>query len=328
MVAGVDVPPDPPSLTHGVSTNTKGILAFLTISFGVAWAGMIGGHVWLGLSMVDPRVQLLWAFIPAIAAIVVRKWVTGEGFADAGMRPRLRGNLRWYLIGWFGPLALVAVSLIIGMATGLWRFDLGILDHVVPGVPGWLLVTLLMLVVPLLAPVFWGEDFGWNGYLRPRLWADRPALSVVASGLIWAVWHYPLAFVGYIEFPDVVLGLLLWTVSFQFQEVLLAWLRTRSGSIWPTCIAHSGHNMVLALITGFLLEDSGGLDTFTVMIVTTAALATAALLVFLAGLKRSLVLHLGQRAPVTEVEVAGGAGLDEPALDVEAARLRGVAQRP
>jgi hypothetical protein len=81
----------------------------------------------------------------------------------------------------------------------------------------------------------------------------------------------------------VALGLALGTVSFQFQEVLLAWLRTRSGSIWPTCIAHSGHNMVLALITGILLEESGGLDTITVMAVTATAIAAAALLVVLGG---------------------------------------------
>jgi hypothetical protein len=72
-------------------------------------------------------------------------------------------------------------------------------------------------------------------------------------------------------------------VSFQFQEVLLAWLRTRSGSIWPICVAHSGHNTVLALITGILLEEHGGLDTITVMVVTTAAIAAAALLVVLGG---------------------------------------------
>ncbi len=283
MVADVDVAPGTPGLAVGVPTHTKGIVAFLVISFGVAWAGMLGTTLGLGLSMVNPLVQLAWAFTPAISAIIVRKWVTREGFADAGLRLRLRGNVRWYVIGWLGPLALVAVALTIAAGTGLWHPDLGALDRVVPGMPGWLLLTVLMLVVPVLAPIFWGEDFGWNSYLRPRLWADRPALSVATAGLIWAVWHYPLAFIGYIEFSDVALGLALWTVSFQFQEVLLAWLRTRSGSIWPTCIAHSGHNMVLALITGILLEENGGLDTITVMVITTAAVAAAALLVILGG---------------------------------------------
>ncbi|MGI5126566.1 CPBP family intramembrane glutamic endopeptidase [Pseudonocardia sp. CA-107938] len=281
-----------------MSNNTKGILTFLAIAFGFAWAGMLGGHFWLGLSMVNPLAQLPWAFTPAIAAIVVRKWVTKEGFADAGMRLRLRGNLRWYLLAWLGPLGLVAVALGIAVATGLWGFDVAQLDHVVAGMPGWAYLVVLMLVVPLLAPAFWGEDFGWNSYLRPRLFPGRPMLSVIASGLIWAVWHYPLAFVGYIEFDDVALGLLLWTVSFQFQEVLLAWLRTRSGSIWPTCIAHSGNNMVLSLITGLLLQDSGGLDTMTVMAITTVATALAALPVILGGgfRRKAIVEPAGQSA--------------------------------
>jgi membrane protease YdiL (CAAX protease family) len=143
VVARVDVPAGRPSSADEVSTNTEGILVFLAISFGVAWAGMLGATLGLGLSMVDPRVQLAGAFTPAIAAIVVRRWVTREGFADAGLRLRLRGNVRWYLIGWLGPLALVAVALAIAAVSGLWRVDLGTLDHVVPGVPAWLLVALL-----------------------------------------------------------------------------------------------------------------------------------------------------------------------------------------
>lgn len=268
-------------LACGVSKNTKGILAFLAISFGAAWGGMIGAHVGFGLSLVNPLVQLPWAFTPAIAAIIVRKWVTKEGFADAGLGFRWRGNIRWYLVSWLAPLALAAVAIAIAALLGVWRFDLGVLDHVIPGMPGWAFVAVLMLIVPLLAPIYWGEEFGWTSYLRLRLWTDRPALSVIATGLIWAVWHYPLAFLGYIEFSNVALGLLVWTVSFQFQEILLAWLRVRTGSIWPASIAHAGNNMVFSLLTGMLLQESGKLDVVTVMLITTAALAATALLIVL-----------------------------------------------
>ncbi|WP_163509699.1 CPBP family intramembrane glutamic endopeptidase [Fodinicola acaciae] len=281
LLPGNDVRAAALGLAGGVSKNTKGILAFLAISFGFAWAGMFGTHLWLGLSLVNPLVQLPWAFSPAIAAVVVRKWVTKEGFADAGLRFRWRGNLRWYLISWLGPLALAVVAVVIAAVVGLWRFDLSILDHLVPGLPGWACLAILMVVTPLLAPIYWGEEFGWTSYLRLRLWTDRPALSVIATGLIWAIWHYPLAFLGYIEFTNVTLGLLVWTVSFQFQEILLAWIRVRSGSIWPTSIAHAGNNMVFSLLTGILLEESGKLDVITVMLITTAALALAAVLTVL-----------------------------------------------
>jgi membrane protease YdiL (CAAX protease family) len=265
-----------------MQTRSKGVWAFLALTFGLSWAGMVGSWA-LGWSLVNPLVQLPWAFMPALAAVVVRLWVTREGFADAGMRPRFRYAWREYLAAWLGPLVLAAASVALAAAVGLWRGDLSKLDGLVPGLPGWAFVLVLMLVVPLLAPIYWGEEFGWTSYLRLRLCPGRPWLAVVLTGLIWAVWHYPLAFLGYIEFGNVLVGLAVWTVSFQFQEIALAWLRTRSGTIWTTSVAHAGNNMVLSLLTGILLQDGGGLDVVMVMLVTTVPLAAVSLWIALAG---------------------------------------------
>jgi uncharacterized protein len=65
-----------------------------------------------GVSATSPQFQYVaipGAFAPAIAAIVVRKWVTGEGFADAGLRLKLRRGWPYYLFGWLLPLAVVTV---------------------------------------------------------------------------------------------------------------------------------------------------------------------------------------------------------------------------
>ncbi|MCC3778772.1 CPBP family intramembrane glutamic endopeptidase, partial [Streptomyces sp. UNOB3_S3] len=147
------------------------------------------------------------------------------------------------------------------------------------GLPAWVFVPLLMVVVPLLTPVYGGEEFGWTSFLRQRLFPGRPVRATVATGLIWAVWHYPLAFTGYIEFTDVPLGLAVWTVSFLFQEALLGWLYDRSGSVWVVSLAHAGNNMVLSLLTGFLLGERAGLGVNTVTLLTTApaVLACAAI---------------------------------------------------
>ncbi|TQM15741.1 CPBP family intramembrane glutamic endopeptidase [Pseudonocardia kunmingensis] len=170
--------------------------------------------------------------------------MTRQGFTDAGLALRLRASPSSYLVAWLG-------------------------------LPGWAFVILLLLLVPLLTPVYWGEEFGWTGYLRMRLFPGRPLRATLATGLVWAVWHYPLAFVGYIRFDVVPLGLLIWTCSFLAQQVLLSWLRIRSGSIWPTSLAHAGNNMVLALLTGDVLT-AGRLDDTThalVMAIPTAVVA-------------------------------------------------------
>jgi membrane protease YdiL (CAAX protease family) len=261
------------------ASSLRGVPVFVLIAFGFAWTGMIGAPL-LGLSIVDPLVQLPFAFAPAVAALVVRRWVTREGFRDAGLRPQLRRCWRSYLIAWLAPLGLVAATCAVSAALGWWTPTTAPLDEVVPGLPGWAFVGLLMLVVPLLAPVYWGEEFGWTGYLRSRILPGRPLGATLATGFVWAVWHYPLAFVGYIHFENVLLGLTIWTGWFLAQQVLLSWLRIRSGSIWPTSLAHAGNNMVLALLVGELLTP---LDDTTLTLLMAVPTAAAALWVVATG---------------------------------------------
>lgn len=253
----------------------RGPLAFLAITFGLSWAYWFLSRLVWDRSLADPLVQLPSAFVPAVAAVMVRRWVTREGFADAGLRPRWRADRGAYLVGALGPPIIVAGAVGVGVLLGL-RPDLGRLDGAVPGLPGAAVVLLLPAVAAILTPVYWGEEFGWTAYLRSRLFPDRPLLSATATGLIWAVWHHPLAFLGYIEFPHVALGLLVWTGSFLCQEVILAWLWLRSGSIWPASFAHAGNNLVIAPLTGWLLADGAGLDETAVTALTTVAFAAVA----------------------------------------------------
>jgi hypothetical protein len=73
-------------------------------------------------------------------------------------------------LAWFGPLGVVIAG--IGLATGIgrWPVSLTALDDLVPGVPGWVVVVVLLCATPFLSLLFWGEDLGWNSYLRLRLW--------------------------------------------------------------------------------------------------------------------------------------------------------------
>ena len=100
-------------------TQKKGLAAFLLISFGLAWV------IWeitlrVGPSARDPLFQLAilpGALAPAVAAFVVRKWVTREGFGDAGLRLNLRG-WRYYVAGWTLPLLAVSVILLAAVTLG------------------------------------------------------------------------------------------------------------------------------------------------------------------------------------------------------------------
>ncbi|MGW0882545.1 CPBP family intramembrane glutamic endopeptidase [Streptomyces sp. NPDC002671] len=271
------------------AAGNKGVVVFLALSFGLTWLWLLFARRGLGLSAMNPLLQLPYALGPGIVAVVVRRWVTKEGFADAGLRLRLREAWPYWIIAWLGPLGIAAASVALAAALGLWEPDLAPLGEVLSGLPGWAAIAALMLVVPVLTPLYCGEEFGWTSYLRPRLFGGRTVPSVLATGLIWALWHFPLAFIGYIEFRDRAVGLAAWTASFLVQEVLLWWLYRRSGSVWVASLAHSGNNMVLSLLVGQLLGSPGaGMSPLGTTVLPMLAMAPLAVLCLL---DRSLRAH-------------------------------------
>jgi membrane protease YdiL (CAAX protease family) len=81
-------------------------------------------------------------------------------------------------IAWLLPLPVAGAIAIFAAAAGIPR--------VAPDLP---LTLLLAAVVGSLvsAPISWGEEFRWRGYLQLRLLGDRPLLAAIAAGLIcWA----------------------------------------------------------------------------------------------------------------------------------------------
>jgi uncharacterized protein len=234
-------------------SRRNGVVIFLIITFGSTWLYLLAAYL-LKFSLVNPLIQLPIAFFPAIAAGIVRRWVTREGFGNAGLSLHWKDSYFYYLIAWFGSFTVVGISVLLAKALGLWQPNFSTLNEVLPGVSG---STLLLLVsfFPLLAPVFWGEDFGWNSFLLQRIFINRPHLAVITTGIIWAIWHYPLAFVGYIVYDNVFLGLTLWTINIMFQQIVHAWLRIRSRSIWPVSVWHAGNNIAISLLTEILFSD-------------------------------------------------------------------------
>ncbi|MDX6741938.1 CPBP family intramembrane glutamic endopeptidase [Actinocorallia sp. A-T 12471] len=258
-------------------SRTKGIVVFLAISFGGTWIWLFFATAVLGLSPLNPLLQLPAACMPALAAVVVRSLVTREGYRDAGLRLNLRRSWPYYLAAWIGPAGVAVATLALAALVGLWHPDLSGPGGFLPGSKELLSLGALMLVALVLTPLYLGEEFGWTGYLRPRLYGGRPLPSTIATGLIWAVWHFPLAFIGYVEFPDLLVGLLIWTISFQLQEVILTWLYTRSGSIWTSGLAHAGNNMVLFFILGELLDTGADLGPTWPMALSLAPMALISL---------------------------------------------------
>lgn len=254
-----------------MNVRTRGVLSYLLLAFGIAW---ISWEIPLrfGITMQSRLFQLVLlpgAFGPALAAIIVRKWITREGFANAGLRPNLR-RWRHYLVAWLLPVPVVAA--VVGLAL---IFHIGQPDFTLQraadalgqnaNIPAltppilWLLLSIQCLLNPLVVMfVLWGEEFGWRGYLQVRLLADRPVLAAISTGLIWGIWHWPINLRGY-NFPDhPYLGLLVFPVGTVLLSIILGWLRLRTGSVWAPSLGHAAFNGIAGSLT--LLLFTGGAD--------------------------------------------------------------------
>jgi CAAX protease family protein len=233
----------------------KGIIWYLVICFGLAWISWeiaIGS----GVSVLSWRFQLCalpGAFAPAIASIIVRKWITHEGFSDAGLGLHAA---RWplYLFAWLLPLAVVPVIVAEAVAFGVARPDFTLMAAITHGDaghslarlsnPGLWVVPELMAAAVVMTPVLWGEEFGWRGYLQSRIFVGRPVPAAIATGLIWGIWHFPVTLRGY-DFPgQPILGSLLLTVCAVLLAYIFGWIRARSGSIWASSLAHAATNTI------------------------------------------------------------------------------------
>ena len=102
----------------------------------------------------------------------------------------------------------------------------------------------VLLTAIIVTPLLWGEGFGWRSYLQIRLMAHRPLLAAIITGVIWGIWHYPINLQGYNYPDDRTLGLFIFPVFTVLLSIIFGWLRIKTGSVWPACLAHASTNAI------------------------------------------------------------------------------------
>jgi uncharacterized protein len=216
---------------------------------------------------------LMW--VPAVASIVARL-VTREGWSDLSFRIGGAPGVRSLLYAFGFPLGVGALAYGFAWATGLATFEPPLQDYVV--LPHWVVDISgspavrfmkqlgLHLTIGAVAGCFWGagEELGWRGYLAPRLLDARVPGALVLSGLIWSMWHWPLALgAGGVFTQHRFLAILLFTLVITPIGVVMARLRLETGSMWPPIVLHGIWNEGLSTFSGatpsegLMLGESG-----------------------------------------------------------------------
>lgn len=245
--------------------NLKRILIFLGVTFVLTYfveiamiAPMIG----------DPDINKAMAaqslitgvmFIPALSVFITRL-LTREGFRGEDMyfNLKLKGNLKYYGLVWFGFGILTLAGTVLYFIVFPKQFDgnLGYAAAVLnaqtqealevsqvrqimaaQAVTGFLLSPFMNIVY------CFGEEWGWRGYLLPKL-SRRFGLvrGVLFDGVIWGLWHAPLIVmghnygVGYRGFPYV--GILAMCLFCVVIGIILCYVTIRTHSCVPAVLGH------------------------------------------------------------------------------------------
>jgi uncharacterized protein len=168
--------------------------------------------------------------------------------------------------GYLLPVAYATVAYLVVWLTGLAPADFAGFQHAsqkslqIGAGAGWLNAALIMTFGVLQSGVSaTGEEIGWRGFLVPVL-AQRLNFTGVAlvSGVIWALWHYPLIVWGtYDSAAPKWVALLCFTTMILATGAMAAWLRLKSGSMWPAAMLHACHNAVIQWLFDSMTVETG-----------------------------------------------------------------------
>ena len=248
-----------------MNITKKRLLIYLGFSFGMAWliffVFIFTGHTWTGSSPEMLSLVSLGMLAPAIAHVITRK-VTNEGFRLTGEKSMMLGiDLKWkkwifFLLAMFLPVVYSTLGDVV-----VWLFcpeafgEAEVSSFVVIIYP---LITVVQGVV--LSFAAFGEEFGWRGYMMPKLieLVGMPK-ALIIGGIIWGLWHAPLTCVGhnfgmdYPGFPYV--GIIVMCLFCTVLGTILMYVTVKTNSVWPAAFMHAVNNSMPSAMLLFTRQD-------------------------------------------------------------------------
>jgi membrane protease YdiL (CAAX protease family) len=236
-----------------VHIRWKEVILYVVLAYGLAWA-------WSGfflfpylsdlltrsttptdmIERLGPVATLGTMLTPMIAAFIMRIFVSKEGVK--GSLGLLRSP-KYYLAALLVPAIFVTAVVFLttqavvipgGAPLGEFRWSEAT----------WSVYLMLLLIALPVTLFTFGEEYGWRGYLLPRLLPLGEIRASVLIGVIWGVWHLPLILAG-LNYPGVNVWLAI--ITFTFVTVALSFTYTwfyvaSSGSVLVAAVFHASTN--------------------------------------------------------------------------------------
>lgn len=264
--------------------ETKRIIIYLAITFIMTYAYCFGvvypvnnsANVRMELSAISGLLIAAVMFFPSIGVLLTRL-ITKEGFKNSWIRLNINENVKTILLAYFGPSILTFLGIIVYFLVFPSHFDpefgfiaasleaSGVSVEEYP-MPLFVVVISQALTGLFLGPAMnfitcFGEEWGWRGYLLPKMAEKLPAIPMLLiNGLIWGLWHAPLTAighnygVGYPGFPFT--GIAAMCGFCIVMGIFLSYVTMKTKSCIPAVFGHGAINSIAAL--GMYFTKDGG----------------------------------------------------------------------
>lgn len=215
-------------------------------------------------------------FFPAVGVLLTRL-ITKEGFKNAWIHPHFKGNIKTYLLAYFGPGILTLLGAVLYFLIfpdhfdpecGYMQMTLEATGTTAEAIPMPLPVLLLIQTVQalILGPIMnfftcFGEEWGWRGYLLPKMAEKLPAIPMLlVNGVIWGLWHAPLTIVGHnygVDYPGFPFTGIAAMCGFCIvMGIFLSYVTLKTKSCIPAVLGHGAINSIAAI--GIYFTKDGG----------------------------------------------------------------------
>jgi membrane protease YdiL (CAAX protease family) len=185
---------------------------------------------------------------PGLAAVITYL-VFEHSLRPIGWRP---GKIQYLILGLVTPIMYCSVEYSLVWLTGWGKYN----GQFPPDFPRFLVT---MLFNGTLSAVL--EEVAWRGFLVPKMIKLTSfTTTALITGLVWAVWHYPLIIFSNVRLGNTPLSysLVCFTAFAVGLSFAAAWLRLKSGSVWTAALLHGSHNAFMLHVFNTLTTDSGG----------------------------------------------------------------------
>lgn len=216
---------------------------YLLIVFALTWPFQIAYVIWGKTQLLSYGLSSISMIMVAVGTFIAGRYVFKDNFADAGWS----WGKPWHYLAVIGFAVLLWVlPTFSGLVLGSYSWPAGLLFSQV-------LFHLLLKFFLTLVPAF-GEEFGWRGYLFPRLaQIHTPKKAVLLHAVIWWAWHLP-AIVGIgIEqagasgtnlILTVIVVIIITLIPSAMHAVIYAYIWARSQSLAVATVYHAAYDEI------------------------------------------------------------------------------------